>query len=74
MRSALDELDLGRIDVIHAGSDSYDLADRIRAVAATRLHEEFPPRRLGTMWGTASVRGDIVSPAASEDDWEVLRS
>lgn len=74
MRTALEELDLRRIDVIHAGSDSYDLADRIRAVAATRLREEFQPRRLGAMSGTATIRGDVVSPAASEDEWEVLRA
>ena len=36
-----------------------------------------PPRRkswLGDMVGTVHIVGDIVSPAADEDEWEVLRS
>jgi len=27
---------------------------------------------LGTMQGTGSIVGDIIAPAASETDWEVL--
>lgn len=37
MRSALDDLDLSEAIVVHAGRDSYRLAARVRAVAATRL-------------------------------------
>ncbi|MXW65320.1 MAG: ATP-binding protein [Bacteroidetes bacterium SB0662_bin_6] len=37
MRSALDDLKLNRIDVIHAGAESFPLAKRIHAVAASRL-------------------------------------
>ena len=36
-----------------------------------------PPRPkdwLGVMASTGEIRGDIVSPAASEQDWEVLDS
>jgi prevent-host-death family protein len=30
-------------------------------------------RRLGSMVGTIRIKGDIVSPASSPDDWEVLK-
>ena len=30
-------------------------------------------RRLGSMKGTASIKGDIVSPAGDSNDWEVLK-
>ncbi len=30
-------------------------------------------RRLGSMAGTARVKGDIVSPAGNADDWEALK-
>lgn len=33
-----------------------------------------PKRWLGSMAGTAEIRGDIVSPASDVEDWEVLRS
>ena len=33
-----------------------------------------PRRWLGCMAGTARIVGDIVSPAADDRDWEVLRS
>lgn len=29
-------------------------------------------RRLGAMAGTATIRGDIISPAIPATDWEVL--
>jgi prevent-host-death family protein len=31
-------------------------------------------RRLGALAGTGRITGDIVSPASSEQDWEVLQS
>jgi predicted AAA+ superfamily ATPase len=40
MTSALESLGLQRVDVIHAGSRTYLLAPRIRAVAATHLLKE----------------------------------
>ncbi len=40
MRSALDDLNLKRIDVIHAGAHSFPLAKRIHAVAASRLLQD----------------------------------
>jgi len=43
MRSALEELNLEELVVIHAGAESYPLAPRIRAVALTRLQEDVPP-------------------------------
>jgi prevent-host-death family protein len=35
---------------------------------------ERPKRWLGAMAGTGQIRGDIVSPASDESDWEALRS
>lgn len=43
MRAALESLGLDELTVIHAGTDSYPLAPRIRAVALTRLREEVEP-------------------------------
>jgi predicted AAA+ superfamily ATPase len=40
MRSALEALDLEELVVIHAGSESYPLAPRIRAVGLGRLRED----------------------------------
>lgn len=37
MKTALDDLQLTRLDVVHAGTDTFPLSKRIRAVAATRL-------------------------------------
>jgi uncharacterized protein len=37
MRIALQDLKLDTLDVIHAGSETYPLAERIRAVAASRM-------------------------------------
>lgn len=40
MRSALGDLHLERIDVIHAGEDTYPLGEKVRAVAFTRMHRD----------------------------------
>ncbi len=40
MRAALADLELDRLDVIHAGPTSFPLAERIRAIAATDLFQE----------------------------------
>ncbi len=46
MKSALSDLDLTSLDLIHAGSETFPLAPKIRAVAAQRLLEDIdPPRR-----------------------------
>jgi hypothetical protein len=37
MRSALADLGLDRLDVIHAGAETYPLATKIRAVALSHL-------------------------------------
>lgn len=40
MRSALENLRLDRLDVIHAGAETYPLGERIRAVAARRIPDD----------------------------------
>lgn len=44
MRSALADLKLQRIDVVHAGDETWQLAPRIRAVALTRLERDIGTR------------------------------
>lgn len=43
MRSALASLKLARLDVVHAGPDTYPLGDRIRAVSFRRLLDDVGP-------------------------------
>lgn len=43
MRSALDDLRLTRLDVVHAGHESFPLRANVRAVSATRLLEDLRP-------------------------------
>jgi hypothetical protein len=45
MRSALEDLKLARLDVIHAGRETFPLARRVRAVAAQRLLANLRPGR-----------------------------
>jgi predicted AAA+ superfamily ATPase len=45
MRIALEELKLDGIDVLHAGNETYPLADGIRALAVSRLAVDLPPLR-----------------------------
>lgn len=40
MRTALDALRLERIDVVHAGQDTFPLSDRVRAVSAGRIFRD----------------------------------
>lgn len=40
VRSALEDLSLTRMDVVHVGSASFPLGRRTRAISAERLHEE----------------------------------
>jgi len=40
MRTAMVDLDLRSLDLIHAGDETYPLAKRIRAVAAGRLLDD----------------------------------
>ena len=42
---ALADLRLERLDVIHAGDETYPLTDRIRAVALRRVLEDVAPLR-----------------------------
>lgn len=43
MRSALRDLKVSRIDVIHAGPETFPLASRVQAVAAARLLDDVKP-------------------------------
>ena len=43
MKSALADLGLTRLDVVHAGGDSFPLAPSVRAVAARRLLDDVKP-------------------------------
>ncbi len=43
IRSALEDLQLDRIEVIHAGSATFDLHPRVRAVAAARVLDDIAP-------------------------------
>lgn len=43
MRSAFRDLKLSRLDVVHAGRETFPLAPRLRAVALTRLLEDVRP-------------------------------
>jgi uncharacterized protein len=43
MRNALSDLHLERLDVIHAGEETFPLGDRVRAVALPRLLEDLKP-------------------------------
>lgn len=45
MRSALEDLELTRLDVVHAGSETFALSERIRAVAAKRILLDLKPLR-----------------------------
>jgi len=45
MRVALKDLKLGRLDVVHAGEETYDLSGGIRAVALSRLLDDLTPLR-----------------------------
>src|SRR5262249_32282197 len=37
VRTALAELKLDHVEIVHAGADTYPLSDRIRALAASRI-------------------------------------
>ena len=43
MHVALEDLDLERIDVIHAGDETFPLADRIRALPLRRVYDDLDP-------------------------------
>jgi hypothetical protein len=40
MRTALADLRLDRLDVVHAGTSTFSLAPQVRAVASARLLED----------------------------------
>lgn len=43
MHSALDDLELDQLYVVHAAGDSFPLGDRVRAVAARAVLDELDP-------------------------------
>jgi uncharacterized protein len=43
IRSALTDLQLDRVDVVHAGDHSFPLAERVRALALSRIHDDLEP-------------------------------
>jgi predicted AAA+ superfamily ATPase len=45
IRSALADLRLDRLDVVHAGAQTFPLAPRVRAVALSRILQDLPPLR-----------------------------
>ena len=47
MRSALHDLELSRLDVVHAGPDTFPLARGVRAVSAERLLSDISPLSRG---------------------------
>ena len=48
MRSALQDLELARLDVVHAGPDTFPLARGVRAVSAERLLSDVSPALSGS--------------------------
>ena len=42
LRNAATDLELERLDLIHAGTETFPLAEGIRAVAASRMLEDLP--------------------------------
>jgi hypothetical protein len=43
IRTALRDLKLDRVDVLHAGEHTFPLAEKVRAVALGRLYEDVQP-------------------------------
>ena len=45
MRTALDDLKLKRLDLIHAGENTFPLSERARAIPLQRIWEDLEPLR-----------------------------
>jgi predicted AAA+ superfamily ATPase len=45
IRTALADLKLDRVDVVHAGDHTFPLADRVRALSLSRLYDDLEPLR-----------------------------
>ena len=43
IRAALGDLRLERVDVVYAGEQTFPLAERVRALALSRLYEDLVP-------------------------------
>jgi hypothetical protein len=43
IRTARDDLQLERVDVVYPGEHTFPLADRVRALALPRLYEDLEP-------------------------------
>ncbi len=42
-RTALTDLGLERVDLVHAGTETYELSDQIRALSLSRLLDDLTP-------------------------------
>jgi hypothetical protein len=62
MRSALDDLDLARLDVIHAGPETFPLGRRVRAVAASRVLADLAARARVSMPSAQAARLERAAP------------
>lgn len=43
IKSALEDLHLDHLDIIHAGDSTYPVGEKVRAVALTKIHEDLKP-------------------------------
>ena len=43
IRSALADLQLDRVDIVHAGDHTFPLAERVRALALARIYDDLEP-------------------------------
>jgi hypothetical protein len=57
MRIAVDDLRLDSLEVIHAGSETYRLADKVRAVPLARIGTEIEPLVSSRQGGSHTAPG-----------------
>ena len=66
---------LARLDKVKRTGRSLLVTRKGEPIAEIRPPSPSTPRAgwLGSLSGTGRILGDVVSPAASADDWEALR-
>ena len=73
MRSALSDLKLQRLFVVHAGSHSFEMADKIRAIALSHLFDELKAnmRRQGVLDWKVRENGEVyfLTPKGMKFGW-----
>jgi uncharacterized protein len=62
VRSALSDLQLDALDIVHAGSESFPLAERVRALALRRIVDDLKPLREQKGAATKSPKASPVAP------------